>query len=76
MSGMLCSNALRGYPARDAIIGVDFCPRRRSGAVHARRAAERQPQHRIDERRQEPGPDGERHVVNEGGPAPVAWNPW
>jgi len=24
MSGMLCSNALSGYPPRDAIIGVDF----------------------------------------------------
>jgi hypothetical protein len=24
MSGMLCSNALCGYPARDAIVGVDF----------------------------------------------------
>lgn len=24
MSGMLCSNALAGYPAREAIVGVDF----------------------------------------------------
>lgn len=24
ISGMLCSNALSGYPARDAIVGVDF----------------------------------------------------